>query len=125
MPCSRRRAADLLETLGIAALIEFLATLKSFPLWVEVPTQALGDRFGGGVLREFLLSIWLTPVAHVFVYGFVVMADYQGSFRRMRRWNKEGGFLPQRLAVLTRANAALGKLRLLSGLAAQRIARKR
>ena len=160
----------LLQTLGIAAFIEFLATLKSFPLWVEIPTQALAVIFAGvaivagrqpdytvvrklangylivlgasalvwslihltgdwnaldqaGVLREFLLPIWLTPVALVFVYGFAIVAAYQGLFRRMRIWNKEGGLLPQRLAVLTRANVRLGRLRLLSGLAVQRLAR--
>ena len=160
----------LLRGLGIAALIEFLATLKSFPLGVEIPTQALavifagvavvagrqpesaavrklangylivlgtsalvwslthliGDWSGldrGGILRELLLPIWLTPVALVFVYGFAVVAAYQALFRRMRIWNKAGGLLPQRLAVLARANVRLGKLRLLTGLPAQRIAR--
>lgn len=160
----------LLQALGIAAFIEFLATLKSFPLWVEVPTQTLAVIFAGvavvagrqpdsaavrkvangylivlgtsalvwslthligdwsgldrsGILREFLLPIWLAPVAIVFVYGFAVVAAYQGFFRRMRIWNKKGRLLPQRLAVLAWANVRLGKLRLLSGLAAQRIAR--
>ena len=158
------------QSLGIAALIEFLATLKSFPLWVEIPTQALAVIFAGvavvagrqpdgaavrklangylivlgasalvwslthligdgstvarsGVLREFLLPIWLTPVALVFVYGFAVVAAYQGLFRRMRIWNKEGRLLPQKLAVLARANIRLGRLRLLSGLAIQRLSR--
>ncbi len=55
--------------------------------------------------------------------GFAVVAAYQGLFRRMRIWNKEGELLPQKLAVLARANVRLGKLRLLSGLATQRLAR--
>lgn len=160
----------VLQTLGIAAFIEFLATLKSFPLWVEIPTQTLGVIFAGvavvagrqpngaavrklangylivlgasalvwslthlitdwstldrtEILREFLLPIWLTPVALVFVYGFALVAAYQALFRRMGFWNKEGGLLPQKLAVLARANVRLGRLRLLSGLAVQRLAR--
>ena len=31
----------LVEALGISLLIEFIATLRSFPLWLEVPAQAL------------------------------------------------------------------------------------
>jgi hypothetical protein len=160
----------LLQTLGIAAFIEFLAAMKSFPLWVEIPTQALGVIFAGvavvvgrrpdhvavrklansylivlgasalvwslthlitdwstldrtEVLRELLLPIWMTPVALFFVYGFALVAAYQALFRRMGFWNKEAGLLPQKLAVLARANVRLGRLRLLSGLAVQRLAR--
>jgi hypothetical protein len=57
------------------------------------------------------------------VYGFAVVAAYQGFFRRMRIWNKDGPLLRQRLAVVARANGRLGKLRLLTGLGIQRIAR--
>ena len=40
-----RRA--LLRTLGATAVIEFFVTLESFPLWVEIPAQALGLLFAG------------------------------------------------------------------------------
>jgi len=160
----------LIKTLGVAAVVEFLAALKSFPLWLELPTQTLAFLFAGiavlaerepeqapvrkvangyliifglsavtwsiahlianwsgldrgRIVLEFLLPIWLTPVALVFVYGFAVVAAYQSFFRRMRIWNKDGPLLRQRLAVVARANGRLGKLRLLAGLGIQRIAR--
>jgi hypothetical protein len=160
----------LITTLGVAAVIEFLSALKSFPLWLELPAQFLAvllagvavvaarepeqapvRKFANGCLvifglsaliwstahlvadwsnldlgrtfREFLLPIWLTAVALVYVYGFAVLAAYQGIFRRMRIWNKDGPLLRQRLAVTVRANGRLGRLRLLSGLGIQRIAR--
>jgi hypothetical protein len=163
-----RRA--VIKTLAVAAAIEFLSTLKSFPLWVELPTQALAVAFAGvavvaarqpehaavrklangyliilglsalvwsmahlaaersdldlgSILREFLLPVWLTPVALVFVYGFAVLAAYQGFFRRMRVWNKDGPLIRQKLAVVARSNGRLGRLRLLTGLGIQRIAR--
>ena len=77
----------------------------------------------GQIFREFLVPIWLTAVALVYVYGFAILAAYQGFFRRMRIWNKDGPLLRQRLAVTVRANARLERLRLLSGLGIQRIAR--
>jgi len=163
-----RRA--LRRTLGVAALVEFLSTVRSFPLWLEVPAQLLAVTFAmmaavterepkhasvrkiangyltmfgvavlywsianlisswsgldqGTTVREFLLPIWLTPIALLFVYGFAVIAAYQGSFLRMRIWEKQGPLFRQRLAIILRANIRLGYLRTLSGLAAQRIAR--
>lgn len=162
----------LITTVGVAAAVEFLSALKSFPLWLELPAQLLAvllagvavvaarepkhapvRKFANGYLvifglsaliwstthlvaewsnlelgrifREFLLPIWLTSVALVYVCGFAVLAAYQGFFRRMRIWNKDGPLLRQRLAVIVRANGRLGRLRLLSGLGIQRIARTR
>jgi len=160
----------LLKTLGIAALLEFLSALKSFPLWLEIPGQSLAVMFAmiavvaerdpkhtpvrklaNGYLvtfgfaaviwsvthlirdwsvhnyerlvGELLLPIWLTPVALVFVYWFAIYAAYQGSFLRMRIWNRNRRLLKQRLAMALRAHVRLGYLRHLSGLGAQRIAR--
>jgi hypothetical protein len=59
----------------------------------------------------------------LFVYGFAVVAAYQGAFLQMRIWNKQGTLLRQRFAMMLRANGRLGYLRLLSGTGAQRIAR--
>lgn len=159
-----------IKTLGVVAVVEFVAALKSFPLWLEIPGQALAFMlalvgvvakrdpkqapalklangylilFGasaliwsaahlianwstldqGRILREFLLPIWLTPIALLFVYGFAVIAAYQSSFVRMRIWKKRRPLLRQRLAVMLRANGRLRSLRLLAGLGAQRIAR--
>ena len=160
----------VIRTLGVAAAVEFLSALKSFPLWLEIPAQALAFVFAGVVVlaerepkhapvgklatgylatfglsaliwsvaglvsnwssldqgrvaREFLLPIWLTPVALLFVYGFAVVAAYESSFKRMRIWRKDGPLLRQRLAVMMRANGRLGTLRLVTGLGLQRIAR--
>ncbi|MPZ91858.1 MAG: hypothetical protein GEU68_09555 [Actinobacteria bacterium] len=77
----------------------------------------------GTIVREFLLPIWLTASALLFVYGFAVVAAYQGVFVRMRIRNKHGPLLRQRFAMMLRANGRLGHLRLLSGIGAQRIAR--
>ena len=106
-------ANGYLAIFGLSALIWSLAHLMGN--WSSLDQ--------GIVVREFLLPIWLTPVALLFVYGFAVLAAYQGFFRRMRIWNKDGPLLRQRLAVMVRANGRLGRLRLLSGLGIQRIAR--
>jgi hypothetical protein len=160
----------LITSVGVAAVVEFLSALKSFPLWLELPAQSLAVLlagvavaaarepeqapvrklangylviFGlsaliwstahlaaewsnldlGRIFREFLLPIWLTAVALIYVYGFAVLGAYQGFFRGMRIWNRDGPLLRQRLAVMVRANGRLGRLRLLSGLGIQRIAR--
>jgi hypothetical protein len=81
------------------------------------------DLDGGRTLREFLLPIWLTPVALLFVYAFALVAAYQSSFLRMRIWEKQRPLLRQKLAMMLRANLRLGYLRALSGLGNQRIAR--
>ena len=160
----------LLKSLGVATVVEFATAFKSFPLWIEIPGQALAVMFAmvgvyaerdpqhapvrklakgylvvfgvsaliwsapqlvgnwstldqGTVIRDFLLPIWLTPSALLFVYGFAVVAAYQGIFVRMRIWNEHGPLLSQRFAMMLRANGRLGHLRRLSGIGAQRIAR--
>lgn len=157
-----------LKAVGLLALLEFVTALRPFPLWVEVPGQALAVLFAmvavtrdpehDGVrkvasgyltifglaalvwsvatfpdawsaldhrklLLEFLLPVWLTPIALLFVYVFAVYAAYQGLFLRMRIWQKEGNLARQRSAVVLRAHLRLRNLRTLSGLGAQRVAR--
>ena len=161
---------SLFRVLGIVAIIEFFATLKSFPLWVEIPVQVLAfplaiapvfadrdEKYGpvaafgtwylaifgiaaliwagmhlvgdwaivdhGQLLREFLLPIWMTPIALLFMYGFAVFAGYQSTFRMMRLRNDERSLGRQRLAIAVRANGRLGTLRFMRGLQASRIAR--
>lgn len=158
------------RVLGVVVIIEFFATLKSFPLWVEIPVRLLAlplavvpmlaerDKkhepsatFGawylgilgmsaviwsitnlvsdwsvidrGQLLREFLLPIWMTPIALLFVYGFSVFAAYDSTFKMMRLGNDDRPLGRQRLAIAVRANGRLGTLRLMSGLQASRIAR--
>jgi len=38
------------DTLGIVAIVEFFSALESFPLWIEIPTQALAFVFAGVVV---------------------------------------------------------------------------
>jgi hypothetical protein len=46
-----RRA--LIKTLGVVAVVEFIAALKSFPLWLEIPGQVLAVMFAMvGVVAE-------------------------------------------------------------------------
>lgn len=163
-----RRA--MVRALGVAAIVEFVSALESFPLWVEIPGQALAFVFAGvaviaekdanlasvrklatgyliifglsalvwsaahlvgswsslnqgRILREFLLPIWLTPVALIFLYVFAVVAAYESSFKLMRFGTESQSLLKQRLAMVLRANTRLGTLRLLRGFRAQRIAR--
>lgn len=158
----------LFKTMGVAALLEFLTALKSFPLWLEIPAQALATVFamisvvperrshntparklatgylavfGFGamiwsiaflirdwseldhrrLIGDFLLPVWLTPVALLFIYWFALYAAYEVAFLRMRMWNKSGSLFLQRLALVLRANLRLGYLRHLSGFGAHRI----
>ncbi len=158
------------RTLGAAALLEFIVGLKSFPLPIELPGQALAVLFAGVsvytkgddehatthkvangylaifglsaaswaavhlarnwatidravVIREFLLPLWMTPIALAFVYLFALVAAHESALKRMRRWKKDGRLLGQRLAILLRANVRLGTLRLVTGSGLQRVAR--
>ena len=158
------------RAVGLSAIVEFFATLESFPLWLEIPAQALAVRFAGvevlaardaknaaerkiangylglfglsvlgwalwqvirgwsdvdlgAIVREFLVPVWLTPIALIFIYGFAVAAAYKTGFKRMRFSKKEGRLVKQRLAILLRSGGRLRTLRLLSGQGAQSVAR--
>ena len=163
-----RRAA--VNSLGVVVIVEFVASLESFSLWIEIPGQGLAVLcammavvpgtdppqqvvrklangylvlYGvsaliwglrhlvlnwstldhGAIARDFLLPMWLTPLALLYVYGFALVAAYQTAFQRMRYWNEQGSLLRQRLAMLLRANGRLGSLRLLSRKGEYRVAR--
>lgn len=163
-----RRA--IIKTLGIAVVVEFVAALESFSLWVEIPTQGLAVVFAmvgvvagqdsqyesarklakgylvlyaltallwgvihlirdwaglehAAILREFLLPMWLTPAALLFVYVFAVVAAYQSAFLRMGFWNEDGPLWRQKLAMVLRANLRLRYLRLLAEQGENRVAR--
>ncbi len=153
-----RRA--FLRMLAVVAVIEFLATLSSFPLWAEVLGQLLAAMaavvavqpgrytraaraanaylilFGlaalawgvwqviddwslidrGLLFREFLLPIWLTPFALLFVFGFAVVAAYEKAFVRMWLGDESHSSLArQRLALVLRSGLSLSHLRLVAG----------
>ena len=153
-----RRA--FLRMLAVVAVVEFLATLSSFPLWAEVlgqllaavaavtaayrgrypraarPADAYLILFGlaalawgvwkvvddwslidhGLLLREFLLPIWLTPFALLFVFGFAVVAAYEKAFVRMQLGAGDHSPLAkQRLALVLRSGLSLAHLRLVAG----------
>ena len=159
-----RRAA--LRTLGVVGIVEFIANLESFALWVEIPGQLLavtavittslaearaprrlastylgiyglcalawgawhliGDwpqADHGMLIKEFLMPIWLTPVALLMVYAYAVLAAYESTFIRMRIIKEGGSFAKQRLALVLRAGIWLPHLRLVQGQGAHRIAR--
>lgn len=157
------------KVLAVSAGVEFIAALQSFPLWLELPAQALAVIFAGvavvaerdprhapvrkiagtylaifglsavawsiahlvaewrvldlpDLAREFLLPVWLMPVALTFIYAAAVVAAYESFFMRMRFRNPEGRLLVQKLALICRANARLGLIRRLGGVGAKRIA---
>ncbi|MCP5068644.1 MAG: hypothetical protein GY946_18940 [bacterium] len=74
------------------------------------------------LVREFLLPVWLTPIALVFVYFFAVYAAHEGAWKRLRIWY-EGPVWRQRLAIALRCNLRLGTLRVIQGRALPTIAR--
>lgn len=159
-----RRA--FLRTLRAVAIVEFIANLEAFPLWVEIPGQFLalvavatatraeqptptrvanaylgalglsalvwgawhviGDWSQvdhGMLVREFVLPIWLTPVALLMVFAYAVWGAYESAFVRMRIIRSDEPLARQRLALVLRTGISLPHLRLLGGHGALRIAR--
>ena len=148
----------LVHTVWAIAIVEFIATLESFPLWAELLAQSLalfagllgiqqecpGLRraaksyltvFGlvaigwslahvvrewseldhGLLWREFLLPIWLTPIALLVVYVFAVWEAYRITFRLMRLSKPDESLVGQRLALVIRTGLWLPHLRLIRG----------
>ena len=70
----------------------------------------------GLLFREFLLPIWLTPFALLFVFGFAVVAAYEKAFVRMWLGDESHSSLArQRLALVLRSGLSLSHLRLVAG----------
>ena len=148
----------LLHTVWAIAIVEFIATLKSFPLWAELLGQSLAllagllgiqredpglrraansylSVFGltvigwslahvvlewsgldrGLLWREFLLPIWLTPIALLVVYAVAVWEAYGITFRLMRLSKPDESLVGQRLALVLRTGLWLPHLRLIRG----------
>ena len=81
-------AGDLRQHIGWYLAVFGMAAL----IWAGI--HLIGDWSiidHGQLLREFLLPIWMTPIALLFVYGFAVFAAYQSTFKMMRLSNDEPG----------------------------------
>ena len=65
------------------------------------------------LLREFLLPLWLTPVALIGVYGFAIFCAYETAFVQMTFAAKGRSLFRQRLAVVLRTAGRVGRLRAL------------
>ncbi len=159
----------IMRLVQTAVLIEFVANLASFALWVELVLQALALVFGmasavassdpehaqvtrlangyfvtygllaaiwglsqlvsdwstfdhGDLLREFLLPIWLTPVALVYVYALAVYAAYETANVQIRFASKGRVLAKQRLAMILRTAGRPERLRVLGRAGAWRFA---
>ena len=149
-----------IRTIALVEIVSFVADLASFPLWVEIPAQALafiagvmsawaGDNsehaavaslanryltlFGvialvagtrraatdwegldhGLLIREFLVPIWLTPVAVVCVYVFAVYCVYEVAFKQMALVEPARRLFRQRLAMALRTSCRVSRVRVL------------
>ena len=111
--CVVKLANLYLGTFGVTAIA--WASWRLVDDWSEIDTALL--------LREFLLPLWLTPVALLLIYPLSWFAAYEGVRARMRFAAKGRPIRAQRLAVLIRCAGRLGALRELQGTASWRIGR--
>lgn len=111
--CVVKLANLYLGTFGVAAIA--WASWRLVADWSEIDTALR--------LREFLLPLWLTPVALLLIYPLSWFAAYEGVRTRMRFAAKGRPVRAQRLAVLIRCAGRLGALRELQGTASWRIGR--
>ncbi len=109
--CVVKLANMYLGTFGVAAIA--WASWRLLDDWSEIDAALL--------FREFLLPLWLTPVALLLIYPLSWFAAYEGVRARMRFAAKGSPIRAQRLAVLIRCAGRLGALRELQGTASWRI----
>ena len=83
--------------------------------WAEIDHAAF--------LREFLLPIWMTPFALMYVYALAVSSVYGTIFAMMTLAADEQPLVKQRLAVVLRAACRLPSLRVIRRSGAHRIGR--
>ncbi len=157
------------RTIALVEIVSFVADVASFPLWIEIPAQALafiagvmsawaGDNpehapiarlanrylmlFGvaallagirsaatgwenldhGLLIREFLVPIWLTPVALVCVYAFAIYCVYEVAFKQMALVKTDRNLFRQRLAVVLRVSFIVSRVRVLRRVGGTRFA---
>ena len=75
------------------------------------------------LLREFLVPIWLTPLALFIVYAYAVWAAYESAFARMRIVKNHESLTRQPLALVLRTGIWLPRLRIVGNDGIFRIAR--
>ncbi len=149
-----------IRPIALVEVVGFVADLASFPLWIEIPAQALAglasiisawsagterptpastlanlyligfsisavgwairrvlndwaDLDHGLLLREFLLPLWLTPVALMGVYAFAIFCAYETAFVQMTFAARGRSLVRQRFVVVLRTAGRVGRLRAL------------
>ena len=101
---ARKLANGYLGTLGFSAM--------AWTAWQVVSEWQEIDL--GGLVREFLVPIWLTPPTLAFVYLVAVWAAYEIAFAQMRLGAEgQDNLFRQKLAVVLRAAGRPSVLRLL------------
>ena len=96
------------------------AVAAAWGIWYLASSWSQLDH--GLLLREFLLPIWLTPVALSLVYLLSVWAAYETAFIRMNFVN-EGPLFGQKLALVLRSGVRLRNLQRLRGDGAYQLGR--
>lgn len=102
-----------LSAFGSAAII--WALLRLLNDWSDLDKAML--------IREFLLPLWLTPIALLLIYPMSWFAAYDSVRAGMRFAADDHPIRAQRLAVLIRCAGRLGALRELRGAASWRVGR--
>lgn len=77
----------------------------------------------GLLIREFLVPVWLTPVALVWVYAFAIYCVYEVVFKQMALVETDGGLFRHRLAVVLRTYCRVSRVRVLRRAGGTRFAR--
>jgi len=108
------------STVANTYLVLLAALAAAWGIWHLASNWSQLDH--GLLLREFLLPIWLTPVALSLVYLLSVWAAYQTAFIRMNFVN-EGPLFGQKLALVLRSGVRLRNLQRLRGDGAHQLGR--
>ena len=108
------------STVANTYLVLLAALAAAWGIWHLASNWSQFDH--GLLLREFLLPIWLTPVALSLVYLLSVWAAYETAFIRMNFVN-EGPLLGQKLALVLRSGVRLRNLQRLRGDGAHQLGR--
>ena len=88
---------------GVAALLAGIR--RTVTDWADIDH--------GLLVREFLVPIWLTPVALVCVYAFAIYCVYELAFKQMTFVKHDGSLFRQRLAVVLRTCGRVSRVRAL------------
>lgn len=109
-----------LTKIASAYLVFFVASAAAWGIWNLVSNWSQVDH--GLLSREFLMPIWLTPVALFVVYVYAIWAAYESAFTRMSFVN-DGPLFKQKLALVLRSGVRLRNLQRLRGDGAYQLGR--